>query len=248
MIAGAVATTRVSQAAAAAREAMHRRGATHDGLTGLPNRALLHERLERAAELARLRPDYVAALLFLDFDGFKAVNDTLGHVAGDQLLRGIAARIGCCLRKTDAVARLSPEERLPTPRPRREKATAATEEQQAQKVPTAARLGGDEFCVFLPALRHRDDVALVANRLVAAFRRPQEVAGQEVTTTVSIGVTLIAGDRCTADAVLHDADVAMYASKRAGGDRWTRSDEVGQSPLLGVGRPADRAAVRRLAS
>ena len=229
-LAAAAATTRVVRAEAKAREAMHLAAATHDGLTGLPNRALLHDRIARVVATVRRRPGAHAALLFLDFDGFKAVNDTLGHAAGDQLLRAIAGRLTATLRATDGVTRLSAGRPDAVVEGSDVVDADAVEGAEEERFATAARLGGDEFCVLLPDLRQASDATAVADRLLAALRPPHRLAGKDVTSTASIGVAVVGGEgEGVAEAepsphdveqLLRDADAAMYRAKRAGGGRW----------------------------
>ncbi|MGY2067089.1 diguanylate cyclase domain-containing protein [Blastococcus sp. SYSU DS0619] len=157
-----------------------RRQARTDPLTGLLNRTAFNERLAEAT--AVVDPDAPPAVLFVDVDDFKGVNDTLGHAAGDELLLAVAARLSTVVRGGDVVA----------------------------------RLGGDEFALLLDdadGARLQD----VADRLLAALRAPVELAGRAVTVTASIGGAL-ADVGCTAEQLLHRADTAMYAAKRAGKD------------------------------
>jgi diguanylate cyclase (GGDEF)-like protein len=163
--------------------------AHHDSLTGLPNRALLVRRLRSAL---RADPDAVAVLL-IDLDGFKNVNDTLGHPAGDELLRIAAQRLAGCLRDAD----------------------------------TAARLGGDEFAVLSLARRGGAaaspatagaDALRVGQRIVEVLHRPYRVAGQDVRVSASIGVTR-GGAGASAEDLIRDADIAMYAAKNTGKGR-----------------------------
>ncbi len=164
--------------------------ALHDKLTGLPNRALLHDRLVRAVEQHKRDPNWHFALLFLDFDRFKLVNDSLGHDVGDALLIAISHRLSRVLRTTDAAA--------------------------APGDPTTARLGGDEFVVLAEGLKHVHDVAIVAGRLMKELGEPYSPKGHAINTTVSIGVTTSAVGYDRAEDVLRDADTAMYRAKAAG--------------------------------
>lgn len=165
--------------------------ALHDALTGLANRTLL---LEQLGQLIRRRPragrDH-AGLLFLDVDGFKAVNDSLGHAAGDALLREAADRLRGVARGED----------------------------------TVARVGGDEFVFLSEPLADPEDVDLIAERVLQAFRVPFDLQGREWHLTASIGVTTVPL-RTAVDpaALLGDADAALYEAKRAGRDRRTRFD------------------------
>ncbi len=157
--------------------------AFHDALTGLANRALFQDRINQA--LARSeRSDKYVAVLFLDLDNFKMINDSLGHSAGDELLKVVAETLVGCLRKSD----------------------------------TAARLGGDEFAVLIEDAPNRDEVMHMAARLMKTLREPVTVAGQEITSTVSMGITFgIQGH--TSDQLLRNADLAMYLAKAQGKDR-----------------------------
>jgi diguanylate cyclase (GGDEF)-like protein/PAS domain S-box-containing protein len=157
--------------------------AFHDALTGLANRALFHDRVNQA--LARNeRTDKYVAVVFLDLDNFKMINDSLGHSAGDELLNVVAATLVDSLRRSD----------------------------------TAARLGGDEFAVLIEEAANREEVMRVADRLMQSLRQPVTVAGQEIASTVSMGITFgIRGH--TGDQLLRNADLAMYLAKAQGKDR-----------------------------
>jgi diguanylate cyclase (GGDEF)-like protein/PAS domain S-box-containing protein len=158
------------------RELQHQ--ALHDSLTALPNRALF---LDRLAHLLSRR-DAASAVLLLDLDGFKNVNDSLGHNAGDELLVAVAGRVAAAVRPGD----------------------------------TVARLGGDEFAVILEALADPAGIHTVCTRVLAALGEPFAVAGRSVAVAASIGVTLCAGPARSAEAVLGEADIAMYAAKVGG--------------------------------
>jgi diguanylate cyclase (GGDEF)-like protein/PAS domain S-box-containing protein len=160
--------------------------AFHDGLTGLPNRALLLERLQRALERSRRRPGYAFAVLFLDFDRFKVVNDSLGHPVGDQLLVGAARRLVDCVRVLD----------------------------------TVARLGGDEFVVLLDEISDTSMVTRVADRIQRALQPPFDLNGHTVYTSASIGIVLSGDAAAQPDAILRDADAAMYRAKALGKARY----------------------------
>jgi len=181
------------------RKAMEQRlidAALTDTLTGLPNRAALQDRLAKCAARSRRDPAYRYAVLFMDFDRFKLVNDSLGHEAGDELLRQIAQRLRATLRPGDDLARLDSGEH------------------------TAARLGGDEFVALLEPLHRQEDATAVAQRLLDALAAPYTLAGQEVCSTVSIGI--VDSDRVDHDpeVMLRDADTAMYEAKRRGRARY----------------------------
>jgi PAS domain S-box-containing protein len=170
-----------------------RRLALYDGLTGLANRELFHEQL-RAVIGRSKRHDEVAAVLFLDLDGFKRVNDTLGHHAGDALLKEVAARMRSALREGDVLGRDLGEELLDH----------------------VARMGGDEFTILLPRLRRPEDAAVVARRLIERLSAPYALGHQEVIITASIGIAVCPQDATTVDALLNRADAAMYHAKKRG--------------------------------
>ncbi len=140
-------------------------GKVSDPLTGLPNRLLFSDRLGRLIKHTKRRKDYLFAVLFLDLDGFKMINDSLGHLVGDQLIVEVATRLEKCLRATDTVARLG-------------------------EGFIVARLGGDEFTVLLDDLKDPADAKLAADRLMKAVTSPFILDGKEVFTSVSIGIAL----------------------------------------------------------
>jgi len=179
-----------------------RRSARTDALTGLPNRAVVLDRVQRAIDHAQRHPGYGFAVLFMDFDRFKQVNDTLGHAKGDELLRQIARRIEETMRPGDAVARV------------------------ASELHTAARIGGDEFVVVLEGIHGDDDARAVAQRLLEVLARPYQLGGQSVQSSASIGIVSADRAAATADEVLRDADTAMYEAKRGGRGRCVLFDSV----------------------
>jgi diguanylate cyclase (GGDEF)-like protein/PAS domain S-box-containing protein len=158
--------------------------ALHDPLTRLPNRLLLQDRIDHALARQR-RTQRPFALLLLDLDNFKTVNDSLGHAAGDHLLVAVAKRLTDCLRASDS----------------------------------AARLGGDEFAILLEDAGGPDHVTPVADRLVEALRQPFTVEQRDIFLGVSIGVAISDATRQSADEMLRDADLAMYAAKAQGRSR-----------------------------
>jgi diguanylate cyclase (GGDEF)-like protein len=156
--------------------------ATHDELTGLPNRALLKERLARAIQLAQ-RHDRWATVAFVDLDNFKYVNDSLGHNAGDELLKSIAGRMVAALRATD----------------------------------TVVRVGGDEFVViFCDQAKDVEAVMATVRKLQSAIADPIEINGRQLTVTSSVGAASYPSDGRDADALLANADTAMYRAKEIG--------------------------------
>jgi predicted signal transduction protein with EAL and GGDEF domain len=170
-----------------------RRLAYFDALTGLPNRLMFIEQLYKVIANADRCRDNVA-VLFIDLDHFKRVNDTLGHSAGDELLKVVSTRLAHSLRPLDSVSRVGTE---PGPS-------------------SIARLGGDEFIVMLGELHGPGDAALVANRLVAALTQPVTLQGTELFVGASIGVAMYPNDGADIDELLKNADTAMYRAKQAG--------------------------------
>lgn len=163
--------------------------AFHDQLTGLANKARFCDRLEHVVDRSR-RLSTGFSVLFLDLDNFKMVNDSLGHLAGDELLVAAAEILTGCLRSPD----------------------------------TAARLGGDEFAVLIEDTVGPDAAITLAARITEAFRQPFRIADREIFATVSIGIAF--GDRSTTtDAILRDADLAMYVAKGKGKNRFEVFEE-----------------------
>ncbi|MGD0766893.1 MAG: EAL domain-containing protein [Tepidisphaeraceae bacterium] len=173
--------------------------ALHDALTGLPNRVLLVDRIEQCIARARSRSGYHFAVLYLDLDRFKVINDSMDHSVGDKLLVAVAQRLTQSVRCGDTVGR-------------------------ADDLGTVARLGGDEFTVVLENLRSPADVAGVAGRLLAELSKPLPFNGQEIVVTASMGVVAESGGAASAAQLLRDADVAMYRAKGAGGNRFAMFD------------------------
>ena len=175
----------------------------HDGLTNLPNRALFLDRLQRAITQARRHSDFRFAVLFIDIDEFKVINDSLGHAAGDALIIQIAQRLTVCLRGADTVSR----PRLgDTPAPLLGESTLA-------------RPGGDEFTVLIEELHDPSDTIRVAERIQQKLAVPFDLNGQEIVLTVSIGVAFSGNAGAEAQDVLGDAEIAMYRAKSAGKGR-----------------------------
>ena len=155
--------------------------AHHDSLTGLPNRTLFSDRL-RHAILEADRRERLVALLFMDLDRFKLINDTLGHEVGDHLLKQVAERLSTCVRRSD----------------------------------TLARLGGDEFTLVLTDIAHVDHVARVAQKILDTFKQPFQIDDHELFITISIGITICPFDDKTMEALVQNADIAMYKAKEQG--------------------------------
>jgi diguanylate cyclase (GGDEF)-like protein/PAS domain S-box-containing protein len=167
--------------------------AYHDGLTGLGNRALFSERVNLAVPQARRRGTKLG-VLYLDLDDFKRVNDTLGHDVGDDVLRQVADRI---VRGT-------------------KEAGIATQVRAEGFEPAVARLGGDEFVVLITDVRDARDLALISEHLLQGLQRPYRIGSQEVVISASIGIATWPDDGDRVDALLGNADAAMYHAKAAG--------------------------------
>ncbi len=180
--------------------------ASHDPLTGLPNRALFVDQLRRAVARRRRHPEYEFAVLFIDLDRFKIVNDSLGHGAGDALLIEVGARISKALRGSDLISRSTSD--------------------------TLARLGGDEFTVFLDDINDARDAVRVAERILDSVLRPFLVSGQEAYIGASIGIAVSGPQERDADDFLRDADLAMYRAKTAGKGRYQIFEPVMHAEAL----------------
>lgn len=166
-----------------------RHTAQHDALTDLANRKLFDERLRNAIARAR-REDEMLALLYIDIDRFKSINDTLGHGAGDRLLHEVAQRVANCVRDTD----------------------------------TVARMGGDEFVVLLNGTTRPRGAMTVAEKILTALRRPFELTEGPMSVAASIGVAIHPDHGEDAQHLVREADQAMYAAKKAGGNRCWMAD------------------------
>ncbi|MBI3369850.1 MAG: diguanylate cyclase, partial [Burkholderiales bacterium] len=164
-----------------------------DPLTRLPNRLLFEDRLMHALARAERVAEHIAgrnqerlAVLFIDLDGFKPINDTLGHAMGDRVLKEVARRLLEVARESD----------------------------------TVARVGGDEFLLLMEGIAGVPDCATLARRLLASLARPLDIAGRQVAVTGSVGIALYP-DHGERDKLVSQADAAMYAAKRAGGNTYT---------------------------
>src|SRR5450755_3634032 len=182
--------------------------AFHDGLTNLPNRALFLDRLQHALTLSKRHSNYKFAVLLIDIDEFKIVNDSLGHTAGDELLIKIGQRLKDSVRRADMVSR---------PRMSGITDSPATDD-------TLARLGGDEFSILLDDIRNPIEAVRVAERVQAELAAPFLVNQEEIVISASIGITSSISPHTQAEDLLRDADIAMYRAKRAGKARCEVSD------------------------
>ena len=192
--------------------------AYHDSLTGLGNRRLFEERVAQAIVDAR-RSGGVFGVLFLGLDQFKRVNDTLGHSAGDQLLRELAERLVTTVRDADVVARGAPEG-------------------------TISRFGGDEFSILIEPVKDTLDLAKVANRLLRSLAPPFVLAEAELVVTASIGIATWPNDGEDPATLLRNADAAMYHAKQAGRVRYQYySNEMNEAAVarLSIERRLRRA-------
>lgn len=170
-----------------------RHHAMYDSLTGLSRSEFFSQMLRRAVVHAN-RHKEILAVMFVDLDGFKGVNDALGHAAGDRLLKEVGGRLRDTLREDDSIGRgqsLETEDRI-------------------------ARLGGDEFTILLTKLTEPDNSGLVAQRMLDAIAAPYTVNEREVVVTISIGIAVFPRDGNTAEGLLKSADKAMYAAKKEG--------------------------------
>jgi len=181
-------------------ETQLRHEASHDALTGLPNRALLNERLSRCVLRQQRDPNFRYAVMFIDLDRFKVINDSLGHGVGDALLVAVSKRLATCLRSVDTVA--SPDSRV-------------------------ARLGGDEFVVLLEGIGQDADALRVAERLFNSIAEPIDAEGHIVHASLSMGIAIGHPGYARAEDVLRDADTALYRAKAEGRGRYGLfSDEL----------------------
>jgi|KBSSwiStaDraftv2_1062776.scaffolds.fasta_scaffold111188_1 diguanylate cyclase (GGDEF)-like protein len=162
-----------------------------DPLTGLPNRVLFMDRLEQLLRRAKSSGHHAFAVFFLDIDRFKIINDSLGHVAGDELLVAVSRRLEQSLRASDTIARFDGD-------------------------CTLARLGGDEFTILLDRVRTEADAKMVAERLLSAVTRPFDVQGRTVVVSISMGIVMAAARYELPEEMVRDADTAMYRAKALG--------------------------------
>jgi len=164
--------------------------AHHDALTGLPNRALLNDRIDTALRRAQ-RADRMVAVVFLDLDRFKDINDSFGHAIGDLVLKQVAERLRETVRDED----------------------------------TVARLGGDEFVILIEDVEHGAQTDTATERILACLHPPVTVDHQEFYVGASLGVSMFPRDGYTADALIRNADTAMYQAKRQGRNTVQRYSE-----------------------
>jgi len=190
--------------------------ANFDTLTGLPNRRQMIWRTERALEHAR-RLNHQVALLLIDLDRFKIINDTLGHAAGDELLMEVSRRLRSCVRHSEQVMEGSVE---------------ASGSRSHRTLEAIARLGGDEFVALLPEVADEHDAERVAGRILDLMREPILIGGQECFVTASVGIAVYPRDGLSMADLLRNSDVAMHAVKAGG----RNASSVYSPALAGRGR------------
>jgi len=181
-----------------------------DVLTELPNRELFSQSLERTIKIAK-RDKQKFAVLFVDLDRFKRINDTLGHSIGDKLLKDVARRLATCIRATDSVAHV---------------------DHVACGAIRLARLGGDEFVIKLYGIEAEETVAMIASRVIQALTPPFTCAGHQFVVTPSIGIALYPQDGQTGEELLMNADSAMYRAKHAGRNNYKFYSETMRTKSL----------------
>lgn len=182
--------------------------AHHDTLTGLPNRVLLYDRLAQAISLAQ-RSGKQFAVLFMDLDGFKHINDSLGHSVGDELLRSVGKRLLGCVRQSD----------------------------------TICRQGGDEFVALITDIDHAEDAALSVQKMLAAIALPHHIDHHDLHISASIGISIYPADGKDAEALIKQADTAMYHAKEKG--RKTYAFFEPKMTARAVARQSTEASLRR---
>jgi diguanylate cyclase (GGDEF)-like protein len=171
--------------------------AYYDPLTDLPNRTLFADRLQQAVLIGR-RKKHSFALMFMDLDRFKDINDTLGHDTGDQVLQQVAARIKACMRESN----------------------------------TVARMGGDEFAILLPTTSHLDGAAVVARKILAAFKKPLQIGDQTLGIGASLGIALFPEHGNETNSLMRAADAAMYEAKHTHSGFKVYSPDLGQKSVI----------------
>jgi diguanylate cyclase (GGDEF)-like protein/PAS domain S-box-containing protein len=174
-----------------------RHQALHDPLTNLANRTRFNDRLEHTL-LRSTRTKTQVAVLFMDLDNFKAVNDSLGHTAGDLLLTRVAERVQACLREID----------------------------------TVARLGGDEFAILLEDIESTDDAVQVTERVFETLRQSFHLEGKDLLVRASVGIAVSYAGAKNAEALVRDADTAMYVAKSRGKGRYEIFEESMQVSMM----------------
>ncbi len=181
--------------------------AEHDPLTKLPNRGYFVKRLSESVRRTRERMGYQFTLLFVDVDRFKVINDSLGHMTGDEVMAGIAQRLVQAVRTENTAPR---------------EHSSARKSRPANDV--VARIGGDEFVILLDDFANLDDGVRVAERVQRVLQTPFVIGGQEILITASIGISTSGGEETDPEEILRGADSAMYRAKLQGKARYEISD------------------------
>ncbi|WP_332672577.1 bifunctional diguanylate cyclase/phosphodiesterase [Aromatoleum sp.] len=190
-----------------AAEELLRQSALHDALTGLPNRALFLDRLSHSLQRTVGEPEHRCAVMFLDLDRFKLINDSFSHAVGDELLVALGQRLREVLRPSDTIARGGPDGLI-------------------------ARLGGDEFTILLEHLDAEHQAPDIAARIQEALKKPFRLGDRELLVSASIGIAISAAG-ATAIELMRNADIAMYDAKRQGAGRYSVFTDAMHSDVLG---------------
>jgi diguanylate cyclase (GGDEF)-like protein/PAS domain S-box-containing protein len=177
----------------------------HDPLTGLPNRRLFLDRLQHLFDRAQRNPERQYAVLFVDLDGFKVFNDTLGPALGDQVIVEMGRRIGASLRNEDTIAR---------------------HHDDLARNAVLSRMGGDEFTILLEGVADSSDAMRAGQRILSVIAEPYPAEGREVRTSASVGIAFNTAAHTRAEELLQEADVAMRRAKALGGSRCEMFDEA----------------------
>lgn len=193
-------TLKMEMARREALEEQFRHDALHDALTNLPNRQLLLDRLGSSIERTKRSSQYSFAILFVDLDNFKVVNDSLGHDAGDRLLVEVAKRLTACLRSLDTVCRMDSA--------------------------TTARLGGDEFVILLDKIQNAHEAITIADRIQETLAAPIHIKGHPIVISASIGIAINDSHARDGEELLRNADTAMYRAKQSGKKQHAMFDET----------------------
>ncbi|MBN1695927.1 MAG: EAL domain-containing protein [Spirochaetales bacterium] len=190
--------------------------AYHDKLTALGNRDLFDLYLKEILQEMKREPGKIAALLFLDLDGFKKVNDTLGHTVGDKILIECSQRINKCLRTNDHIYRFS-------------------DALDMDRFTDLYRFGGDEFVILLPEIRKKTDAAFIGQRIIDSIKQRFPVEGSDLISEVSlgcsIGIALIPQDGADINTLVRNADMAMYKAKETGNSFSFFTEEMNQTAI-----------------
>ncbi len=187
-------------------EAQLTHDAFHDTLTGLPNRALLSERIQRCLVRQARQPEFRFAVMFIDLDHFKVINDSLGHLVGDALLVALSKRLTSCIREADTISACERND--------------------------LARIGGDEFVVLLEGIKEDADVFRVADRLLESVTHTIPIEGHDVHASLSIGIAIGRPGYLRVEELLRDADAALYRAKADGRSRYrVFSDDLHASAM-----------------